>query len=80
MPMTKRERYLTALIGGQPDVVPRRILFVPHVARKIKEAVGCESIEDFFDMEKRNVWLNPTKDRPGNTMPSPRWAKKRRLR
>jgi len=61
MPMTPRERVLTALAGGEPDRVPKAISFTPEALRKFHEGSGGQSPAEYFDLEVRGVGLAATR-------------------
>ena len=61
MPMTPRERVLTALRGGQPDVVPRAISFTPAALETFRRGTGGANPQEYFGLEIQGV--SPTRTR-----------------
>jgi uroporphyrinogen decarboxylase len=59
--MTPRERLLCALNHKRADRVPFEFDFTPPLYEVFKEKTGLEDYAEYFDMDVRRVYLNPTR-------------------
>ena len=59
--MTPRDRILTTLSRKEPDKVPKYIRFTPEMKVKVRNKIGTDNYEDYFDIEIRRAGFMPTK-------------------
>lgn len=59
--MDNREIVIRALSRDNPVRVPKEASFTPLVAEKLKEKIGRNDFETYFNMEMRGVGISPTK-------------------
>ena len=62
--MTPRDRVLTTLSRKEPDKVPKYIRFTPEMKVKVRESIGTDNYEDYFEIEIRRVGFKLTKKLP----------------
>jgi uroporphyrinogen decarboxylase len=64
MPMTPRQRVLTAFRRGVPDRVPKDASFTPAKLHEVQERTGVKDPAEAFGFEMRGVHFRPPKQRP----------------